>query len=397
MSTATTIDPITMEILASGFHHIAEEMAVVEYRASYSPIIREMLDFNCGLFTGDGRMVANSEQIPAQLGLMQFALEAAREKWGEDIAEGDAVLTNHPYMGGTHTPDLQVFTPLYRDGRIIAWAGSIAHHIDIGGRFPGTESAQCTELFQEGLIFPAVKLVERGTRVRALYDLISANVRDPASTLGDLDAQLAACRRGMARIDELADAHGTDTVLQGMETLLHTTALRADAAFRSWPDRTVTAEGFLGDEGFEGTSPVRVHAAVHVDDGTLVVDLSGSSPQIASGMNVPISSAHAGTYFAVAGSGGVSVARAIDNKGNLREPSTLWTGDAALKQGLIDGLGEARATIRARYGADAKLALTNPRRGWLRRRLRLQAEPAHMLEETLAVLEARAQWQRFGL
>jgi len=80
MSTATTIDPITMEILASGFHHIAEEMAVVEYRASYSPIIREMLDFNCGLFTGDGRMVANSEQIPAQLGLMQFALEAAREK-----------------------------------------------------------------------------------------------------------------------------------------------------------------------------------------------------------------------------------------------------------------------------------------------------------------------------
>ena len=110
---------------------------------------------------------------------MQFALESAREKWGDDIAEGDALLTNHPYMGGTHTPDLQVFTPLYRDGRIIAWAGSIAHHIDIGGRFPGTESAQCTELFQEGLIFPAVKLVERGTRVRALYDLIGANVRDP--------------------------------------------------------------------------------------------------------------------------------------------------------------------------------------------------------------------------
>jgi N-methylhydantoinase B len=135
--------------------------------------------------------------------------------------------------------------------------------------------------------------------VRALYDLIGANVRDPASTLGDLDAQLAACRRGMARVDELADAHGTDTVLQGMETLLHTTALRAEAAFRSWPERTVTAEGFLDDEGFEGTSPVRVHAAVRVDDGTLVVDLSGSSPQIASGMNVPISSAHAGTYFAV--------------------------------------------------------------------------------------------------
>jgi N-methylhydantoinase B len=135
-----------------------------------------------------------------------------------------------------------------------------------------------------------VKLVERGTRVRALYDLIGANVRDPASTLGDLDAQLAACRRGMARIDELADAHGTDTVLQGMETLLHTTALRAEAAFRSWPGRTVTAEGFLDDEGFEGTPPVRVHAAVRRRRRHAGGRLSGSSPQIASGMNVPISS-----------------------------------------------------------------------------------------------------------
>src|SRR4029077_18679863 len=92
------IDPITLEILASAFHHIAEEMAVVEYRSSYSPIIREMLDFNCGLFTADGRMVANSEQIPEQLGLMQFALESVLEKWGDDVNPGDAFLTNNPYM-----------------------------------------------------------------------------------------------------------------------------------------------------------------------------------------------------------------------------------------------------------------------------------------------------------
>jgi N-methylhydantoinase B len=295
----TSVDPVTQEILANALHHIAEEMAVVEYRSSYSPIIREMLDFNCGLFTADGRMVANSEQIPAQLGLMQFALESVLEKWGDDIDEGDAFLTNHPYMGGTHTPDLQVFTPLHHDGAVIAWAGSIAHHIDIGGRFPGTESAQCTELFQEGLIFPALRLVEGGRRVGALYELVAANVRDPASTLGDLDAQLAACRRGMMRLAEVAEAHGADTVLAAMETLLDTTARRAEAAFRSWPGRTVTAEGFMDDQGFEGTPPIRVHASVSVQDGSLVVDLSRSSPQVESGMNVPISSTHAGTYFAV--------------------------------------------------------------------------------------------------
>jgi N-methylhydantoinase B len=349
------LDPVTQEILASAFHHIAEEMAVVEYRSSYSPIIREMLDFNCGLFTGDGRMVANSEQIPAQLGLMQFALESVLEKWGTDVAPGDAFLTNHPYMGGTHTPDLQVFTPLHHEGAVVAWAGSIAHHIDIGGRFPGTESAQCTELFQEGLIFPALKLVEGDKRVRALYDLIAANVRDPASTLGDLDAQLAACKRGTARVTELFEVHGAATVLAGMESLLASTARRAEAAFRSWPERTVEAEGFLDDAGFEGTPPMRVSVRVHVEDGVLVVDLSGSSDQVESGMNVPISSAHAGTFFAVRAflgpdvpqnAGLTSRVRVIAPEGcffNPRFPAALSARHLAVQRltdVLVEALGE---------------------------------------------------------
>jgi N-methylhydantoinase B len=349
------LDPVTQEILASAFHHIAEEMAVVEYRSSYSPIIREMLDFNCGLFTGDGRMVANSEQIPAQLGLMQFALESVLEKWGADVAPGDAFLTNHPYMGGTHTPDLQVFTPLHHDGAVVAWAGSIAHHIDIGGRFPGTESAQCTELFQEGLIFPALKLVEADRRVRALYDLIAANVRDPASTLGDLDAQLAACKRGTARVTELFEVHGAATVLAGMESLLENTARRAEAAFRSWPAQAVEAEGFLDDAGFEGTPPMRVCVRAQVQDGVLVVDLSGSSEQVESGMNVPISSAHAGTFFAVRAflgpdvpqnAGLTSRVRVIAPEGsffNPRFPAALSARHLAVQRltdVLVEALGE---------------------------------------------------------
>ena len=173
-------DPITVEVLASALRTIAHEMAVVEYRSSFSPIIREMLDFNCGLFDAAGRLVADSEQIPAQLGLMQFALEAGIARWGDAVAPGDAILTNHPYMGGTHTPDLQVFRPAFHGDRLVGWAGSIAHHIDIGGTFPGTESAQTRELFHEGMIFPAIKLVEAGRRVRAVYDLLGANVRAEA-------------------------------------------------------------------------------------------------------------------------------------------------------------------------------------------------------------------------
>jgi N-methylhydantoinase B len=305
------MDAVDLEILAGALATIAEEMAVVEYRSSFSPIIREMLDFNCGVFDAQGRMVAHSEQIPAQLGLMQFALQAALARHGV-LDEGDAILTNHPYMGGTHTPDLQVFQPVVVDGAVVAHVGSIAHHIDIGGRFPGTESAQTTELFQEGLIFPAVKLVQAGVRNAALYDLIAANVRDPDSTLGDLDAQLAACRRGIERVGELCARHGAMTLETAMAAILDATADRARALFAGWPARRVEAEGFMDDGGFEGTEPVRIAVAVEVRDGLLHVDFAGTADQVPSGMNVPIASTHAGVYFAVRCFAGISGIRQND-------------------------------------------------------------------------------------
>jgi N-methylhydantoinase B len=294
----TAADPVTAEILANAFSNIAEEMAVVEYRSSFSPIIREMLDFNCGLFDAAGQMIAHSEQIPAQLGLMQFALQAALAKHGP-LQPGDAVLTNHPYMGGTHTPDLQVFAPIHHAGELVGYAGSIAHHIDIGGRVPGTESAQNTELFQEGLIFPAVKLVENGERNRALYELIAANVRDPNATLGDLDAQLAACRRGAERLSALCERYGPAVVVGAIAELLDRTARRAAAAFASWPAAEVSAEGFLDDGGFPDTPPVAIRLTAQVVDGVLEVDLTGTDDQVPSGVNVPLASAHAGVFFAV--------------------------------------------------------------------------------------------------
>jgi N-methylhydantoinase B len=295
----TTVDPITQEILANAFTSIAEEMAVVEYRSSFSPIIREMLDFNCGVFDAQGQMVAHSEQIPAQLGLMQFALQAALQRHGGALAPGDAVLTNHPYLGGTHTPDLQVFIPAYHDGELIGYTGSIAHHIDIGGRVPGSESAQSTELFQEGLIFPAIKLVAAGERNRPLYELIAANVRDPNATVGDLDAQLAACKRGAERLGELCAGHGAGAVTEAMDALLERTAERAAAAFAAWPDRAVSVEAFLDDGGFEGTPPVGIRATVQVQGGDLVVDLTATDDQVPAGVNVPLASSHAGVFFAV--------------------------------------------------------------------------------------------------
>jgi N-methylhydantoinase B len=320
------IDTVTQDILANAFSSVAEEMAVIEYRSSFSPIIREMLDFNCGVFDAEGRMVAHSEQIPAQLGLMQFALQAALERHGR-LEPGDAVLTNHPYMGGTHTPDLQVFAPAYHEDQLVGYTGSIAHHIDIGGRVPGTESAQNTELFQEGLIFPAIKLVQGGVRNQAIYELVAANVRDPNATVGDLDAQLAACRRGAERLGELCSRYGLTHVGGAMETLLRRTTERAQAAFSQWPDRTIEVEGFLDDGGFEGTPPVAIRARVTARDGELEVDLTGTDDQVPSGVNVPLASAHAAVFFAVRcfvglpqNAGLTSCIRLITRKGSLLDP-----------------------------------------------------------------------------
>jgi N-methylhydantoinase B len=293
-----SVDPVTQEILNGAFDGIAAEMAVVEYRSSFSPIIREMLDFSCGLFDPEGRLIAHSEQIPAQLGLMQFALAASLEAHGR-FAPGDAVLVNHPYHGGTHTPDLQVFVPAYRGRTLLGYAGSIAHHIDVGGRVAGTESAENTEVFQEGILFPPVKLAERGRRNRGVYALIEANVRDPEATLGDLAAQLAACRRGATRLVELCERHSTRTVLAGMAGLLAQTSARTIAELGGWPKRRVAAHGFLDDDGLNPGKPVRIAAALQVRGETLHVDLEGTAQQVAGGVNVPWASTHAAAYYAV--------------------------------------------------------------------------------------------------
>ncbi len=147
------------------------------------------------------------------------------------------MLTNHPYLGGTHTPDLQVFSPVFAGRTLVGYAGSIAHHIDVGGRVPGTESAENTELYQEGLLFPAVLLVERGRRVRPLWQVIEANVRDPYATLGDLAAQISALRRGEQRLLELAERYGVETLLRR-----HRRAARADLAAGAGRVRVVAAD-----------------------------------------------------------------------------------------------------------------------------------------------------------
>jgi N-methylhydantoinase B len=294
----TGIDPVTREILHKAFLAVAEEMAVVQYRSSFSPIIREIRDYSCVVLDARARIVAHSAAIPAQLGLMQFALEASLEEHGA-LRDGDVVLTNHPYRGGTHTPDLQVFTPVYDEGGVlVGYTGSIAHHINIGGSKSG-DATDNAILFEEGVLLPSVLLSEQGRENRELVRLLTANVRDPDSTQGDLAAQVAACRRGGERLVELCCRESREAVEAAMNEVLELTSRRVEAELRQWPSHYVELVRFMDYDALAPGTPIRVAATVRVEAGVLVVDLSESSPEVRGSINVPWSSTHTAAYFAL--------------------------------------------------------------------------------------------------
>ncbi|WP_159499728.1 hydantoinase B/oxoprolinase family protein [Microbacterium sp. 18062] len=296
-------DPVVRELLWNGFEAVVGEMSLLLQRSSFSPMIREMLDFSCGFLDADGRLVADSHLIPAQAGTLEFALAGALARTGP-LADGDVVVTNDPYQGATHLPDLEVFAPVYAEGRLLGYVAAVAHHVDIGGiaarnRGASPGSAASRDLFEEGLQLPPVKLVDRGVRNDALWDVLLRNVRDPESVAGDVTAQLSACARGIDRIRALATRYGPHRVVDAAADLIDDTTARAAAIMRAWPSRTVRATGLLDGDGLRYEEPLRVEVAVTVRDGRMIVDLAGSADQTTGTFNVPWSSTCSGLAYAL--------------------------------------------------------------------------------------------------
>ncbi len=296
-------DPVVRELLWNGFDAIVGEMSLLLQRSSFSPMIREMLDFSCGFLDPQGRIVADSHLIPAQAGTLEFALAGALARTGP-LDEGDVVITNDPYQGATHLPDVEVFAPVHAAGVLLGYVATVAHHIDIGGiqarnrgAIPGHAASR--DLFEEGLQLPPVKLIEGGVRNEALWQVLLRNVRDPESVDGDVTAQLSSCRRGIARLAELAERYGAGTVVDAAADLIDDTSARAQERLRAWPKRTVHKVGHLDGDGLDYSRPVRVEVAVTVQDGRMRVDLGGSAPQTTGTFNVPWSSTYSGLYYAL--------------------------------------------------------------------------------------------------
>lgn len=272
--------PFTREVIKNALIAIGEEMFVALQRTSMSPIIYEALDFGIGITDADGNLISQGNGIPGFIGTLDGAVKAVLAKFGpDDIHACDVFITNDPYSGGgTHLSDVSMVAPVFRDGKLLAWTANKAHWTEVGGKDPGSFSADATEIYQEGLQFPTVRIIERGCFNQALMDVISANVRLPSMTLGDLHASSAALRVGERRLLSIVDKYGLAAVDDAMRHVLdHGEAIVLDC-LRRMPHGLFEAEDVIDEDGL-GNGPFTIKVKVSISADRFVVDFTGSSLQ----------------------------------------------------------------------------------------------------------------------
>ena len=242
-------------------------MAYTVVRIARSEIVKDVMDFSAALCDSEGQMVAQAKTIALHLGAVPEAIACgARQTFGDDLHEGDAVIMNDPYHGGMHLPDIFMFVPIFYGGKRRAFAVVICHHTDVGGRVPGSNASDSTEIYQEGLRIPPLKLYARGELNETLETLIKINVRVPDRVWGDLQAQYAASQVGARGLDRLFDRYGADEVERYMQELVDYAERLTREEIRHWPKGTYSFLDHMDSDGFTD-DPIPIKVAITVNDG----------------------------------------------------------------------------------------------------------------------------------
>ena len=252
---AKNIDPIDFELFKNAIFTIADEMAVTICRTTYSAVLRDNMDFSTAIADADGKMVAQGLTLPGHLGSIPTALAVVVERYGREMQPGDMYIMNDPFDGGMHLPDIFIFQPLYDGETRIAFAATICHHADVGGRVPGSNASDSTEIYQEGLRIPPLKLYDRGQRNETIWAMIEKNVRIPVQVFGDLRAQLAACAVAERQFADLVARYGVRTTLLYMQEVIDYAERLTRAAIRELPDGEWCFEDWIDDDGIDVDKP----------------------------------------------------------------------------------------------------------------------------------------------
>jgi N-methylhydantoinase B len=298
------MDAITVQILRNKVASLVEEMHYHFYRSGYSTIIRESRDFSCVILDRDGRLIVAPPMFfhaPVYRHLVGRILQVYA---GEDrtIKDGDVFVSNHPYEGGLpHVSDMAFVAPVFADGEIVAFSGSIAHKADIGGAVAGSTSANATEMFQEGLLLPPIKIVDGGTAQTDLERIILANSRQPALMRGDIHAQIAVTQMGAARIKELCKRFDARTVTDAFTAILKGAADELRAAIAKLPEGESSAQGLLDSDGVVADKPLKLAVTVTIKNGVASFDFSASDPQARGPVNLRPSMVEACVFYSLIG------------------------------------------------------------------------------------------------
>jgi N-methylhydantoinase B len=288
-------DPITFEVVRNALIAATDEMVLTLRRSAYSTNIKTRADFSCAFFDDRLRAVAQGFNQPVHLGSMVEQVPRAVLDYGrENLGPGDVIVTNDPYPSGVHLNDVSLVSPVHTGGELVGYVANLAHHVDVGGGAPASIGA-FREVFQEGVIIPPVKLVERGEIVEDVFALLLAQIRSKHETAGDLRAQVAANATGVRRVQALAARHGLDVVRGVMDEVLAYTERRGRAELAALPHGTYEAEGHVDTDGYTDER-VRLRARVEISGDGVVFDLAGCDPE----RRAPVNSTYAQTFSACA-------------------------------------------------------------------------------------------------
>lgn len=367
------LDIVTLSVIQKALENIAEEMGIVLRRASFSPNCKERLDYSCAIFDQNAELLAQAEHIPVHLGAMFSSMAAILNEFPvNNMNPGDIIILNSPFTGGTHLPDVTFVMPIFIDNTLSFFVNNRAHHSDIGGSTPGSMPGISTELYEEGLIIPPVKLYAGGEEVKDVMRLILSNVRVEKERLGDFRAQRAALLRGEERLLELSNKYGRDCLLRACNELMNL----SEKAFQYQLDKfgfsstAIEFEDFLDSNGIID-EPVKIKVAISQEKGKVKVSLRGTDPQQSGNVNAPRSVVYSCVYYVfraltdptIMTNAGLFRNIEIDiPEGSLldpKPPSAVSSGNVETSQRIVDTLLGALAKIIPEIPAASQGTMNN--------------------------------------
>lgn len=343
---SASVDLITLEVIQQFLVATVREMRATVIRTAHSSVIYEGMDFSCAILDEEAALLALSESGPAHIVPLPAQVQEARAYFKGKLEPGDVLLVNDPYTSGTHLNDVAMVIPLFYGGELLAFMATRAHWGDVGGMYPGSISGRATEIFQEGLRIPFVKVYRNGEPVPGMLELILANVRSPEDTAGDFHAMLASCHTAQVRLTELLDRYGTAVVRACTRRLLDRAEQRMRTAIERIQPGTYYYEDYLDSDNV-GVRPVLVRVAITVAGNALTVDFSGSSPQVQGPVNCSMAVTAASTFVALKA---LLDPNGYVNQGSFR-PTTIsapkGTVTNVINPGAVGGFSEMRRRIES--------------------------------------------------